>query len=286
MDFLFRNKPPSQQSNAMLDNVITIKGLQNLRDIGGYPARHGGLVRRGKIYRAEALVFPGTVTKASIWAAENIEAYKALALKTVVDLRALHEASLLPSAWAHATDATLLQLPLDAGGEGDATEIMNRLRAGTMRSFGVDDLARFYADILRRQARMFGRVFEELAAPDRFPALVHCAAGKDRTGILVALLLESLGTPRELVVADYAMTGVLRPNRVREYADVLSPVGIEPDAVRALFESPADAMNATLEGIDSDYGDVRHFLIKAAGVSPAVLEALQANLIGPEPRDR
>jgi hypothetical protein len=53
-----------------------------------------------------------------------------------------------------------------------------------------------------------------------------------------------------------------------------------------LLESPADAMHATLNGIDSDYGNVRRFLIEAASVSPDVMEALQADLIGPEPSDR
>lgn len=265
----------------MLPHVIAIPGTTNVRDIGGYPVPRGGSVSLGKIYRGEALAFPGSETKGAVWADQNIEAYKALALRTVVDLRAAQEASALPSAWAHGTGAALLHLPLDSGGEGDATELMKKLRAGTLRSFSVDDLARSYARILRLQARMFGRVFEELAAPGRLPTLVHCAAGKDRTGLLVALILESLGTPRDLVVADYAMTDFLRPNRVQAYMDILTSVGVEPDAVRSLFESPAEAMIVTLEGIDAEFGDAPGFLTKAAGVSPDVLETLRANLIVP-----
>ncbi len=229
------------------------------------------------------LVFSGTVTKASVWAAENSEAYKALALKTVVDLRASQEGSAQPSAWPHATGAVLLEMPLDGGGEGDATEIVKRLRAGTLRSFGVADLASFYGNVVRRQARMFGRVLEELSIPDRLPALVHCAAGKDRTGLLIALLLETLGTPRDQVIGDYAMTGVLRPNRVQEYLEVLMPVGVDPEAVRALFDSPAEAMLATLDGIDAEYGNVDQFLVEAAGVSSGVLEGLRAHLLEPDP---
>ncbi len=271
-------------SRAMLDNVIAIKGTSNLRDIGGYPTRHGRAVQRRKVYRAEALVFPGAGTRASVWSAENFEAYRALSLKTIVDLRAAQEASAMPSAWPHASGGSLLHMPVDGGGEGDATEILKRLRSGELRSFGVDDLTRFYASVLRRQAQMFGRILEELATPNRLPALVHCAAGKDRTGLLVALLLEALGTPRELVVADYAMTSILRPNRVREYLDLLIPVGIDPDAVEPLFESPAEAMRATLDGLDEEYGDVETFLLEAAAVSTQTLAALRANLIEAEPR--
>jgi protein-tyrosine phosphatase len=266
----------------MYENVIAIKGTSNLREIGGYPAYNGRRIRRGKLYRAEALVLAGSPTKASIWAEENVEAYRALNLKTVVDLRGANEAALLPSAWAHATNATLIEAPMDEGGEGDATEIIKRLRAGTLRAFSIEDLAAFYGKLVRRQAGTIGRIFKELAAPDRLPALVHCAAGKDRTGLVVALLLESLGTPRETVVADYAMTGALRPNRVQHYMDILVPEGIDPDAVSPLFESPADAMKLTLGAIDSEFGTVYGFLTEAAGVPPEVLATLRANLLEPE----
>jgi protein-tyrosine phosphatase len=109
--------------------------------------------------------------------------------------------------------------------------------------------------------------------------LVHCAAGKDRTGMFVAFLLDSLGTPREHVISDYAFTEVLRPNRVEHYRELLDRVGVDPQAVRALFESPAQVMQMTLDGLDAEFGSVETFLTTEAGVTPATLQRLREELI-------
>jgi protein-tyrosine phosphatase len=161
---------------------------------------------------------------------------------------------------------------------------MRRLLAGEIRSFGVEDLARFYATNLRNQAPAFGRAVEELSHAECLPALVHCQAGKDRTGLLVALILEALGTPREIVVTDYALTGILRPNRVKLYMDILGPPGIEPEAVTALFDTPPAALSLTLDGIDAEFGSVRDYLLVAARLPGRSLEALRENLLESEPQ--
>ncbi len=263
----------------LYDNVIAIEGTNNLRDIGGHLTESGRRMRTRRILRSEVLLFQGAGTRASAWSADNTHAYRALGIRTVVDLRGSEETASQPSAWPHATGASLIHLPLGEGGEGDATDIMRRLLAGEIRSFGVDDLARFYGVNLRRQSRLFGRALEKLSRADRLPALVHCQAGKDRTGLLVALLLEALETPREIVVADYAMTGLLRPNRVALYVDILHPLAIDPAAVSALFDAPPMAMSLTLDALDAEFGSVSAFLHEAAGVSIEVLEALRENLL-------
>jgi protein-tyrosine phosphatase len=263
----------------MRENVVVIEGMSNLRDIGGYRAGGDGRVRRGMVFRSEALVFSGAQTKASIYREDNAYAYKRIAVKTIIDLRGAREAQVSPSAWPHATGAQLISFPMDAGGEGDATVIMQLLRNGKLRAFGVEDLARFYAAMARRLAPMFGDALNALAKPDRLPALIHCAAGKDRTGMLVAFLLEILGTPREEIVSDYAFTDVLRPNRVNQYREILEPVGVDPNAVRALFESPAETMHATLDGIKEEFGAIETFLTQSAGVTPATLTRLREALI-------
>lgn len=266
----------------MRENVIAIAGVGNLRDVGGAPTAGGRMVRRGKLFRAEALIFPNPLTRYAIYAPENEADYRALGLRTVIDLRAEAEVSALPSAWPLATGAELLHQPLDGGAEGDATQVMRRLREGTLRDFSVEDLGRLYSAVVRLQARTFGRLIEFLAGPNRLPALVHCAAGKDRTGIFIALVLEGLGAPRDFVIADYALTGALRPNRVMQYLDILGPAGVDPEAVRPLFELPAEAMQTMLDGIDDEFGDVGRFLTVAGGVAPEALEALRNEMTAPK----
>jgi protein-tyrosine phosphatase len=168
---------------------------------------------------------------------------------------------------------------MDAGGEGDATVIMNLLREGRLRSFSVADLARFYGAMARKLAPMFGGALNALGQPGRLPALVHCAAGKDRTGMFVAFLMEALDAPRQHVLSDYAFTDVLRPNRVQHDRELLDKAGIEPDAVRSLFESPAEALQGALESLEAEFGDVQGFLMRAAGVAPESLRRLREQLI-------
>jgi protein-tyrosine phosphatase len=263
----------------MRATVIAIEGTSNVRDLGGMPARDGRAIAPGRLYRGEALVLPGTSSKAAVWSEAQRDAYRALALETVIDLRGVPEVTQAPSAWARASHARLVLLPVSEGGEGDATDYVRQLKAGTLRSFSAADLAAFYAATVRQRATVFGRAIRELSARDRLPALVHCSAGKDRTGLLVALVLEALGTARDEIVADYALTGILRPNRVAAYADILAPHGIEPDAVRALFETPPAAMTGLLDGLDGEFGSVAEFLRGPCGLGQTTLDALAAALL-------
>ncbi|WP_022879436.1 tyrosine-protein phosphatase [Microbacterium sp. B19] len=261
---------------------VEIPGTTNTRDLGGLPMAGGGIVRPGAVLRGEALAHPGpSVRRVAEWSDAAIESYRALGLRTVIDLRAAEEAALAPSAWAEPTGARLVAVPIDEGGEGDATDYMRRLRAGELRSFGPAELADYYVRTVRARAPRFGRALRVLAEPGATPVLIHCAAGKDRTGMLVALLLEALGVDRDATVADYSMTSIFRPNRVEAYADVLASAGVDASAVSALFDSPAETMRLMLEGVDADYGSVRAFLRREAGVGDDIVERLRAALVTP-----
>jgi protein-tyrosine phosphatase len=147
-----------------------------------------------------------------------------------------------------------------------------------MSRFGVGDMTRFYCDMLDRRADVFAGVARVLASPARLPVLVHCSAGKDRTGMFVALVLGALGVPRPVVIRDYALTGVFRPNRVVAYADSFTAAGIAPNDVRVLFETPAAAMEATLAYLDERYGGAAGYLL-AGGLTQAELDLIRASLL-------
>jgi protein-tyrosine phosphatase len=269
---------------TLFESRIDLPGTTNLRDLGGYPTDSGATIRPGALLRAEALAHPAEgVARVALWRDELVPAYRALNVSLTIDLRADAESALAPSAWAEASGGRLLAIPINEGGEGDATDYVRRLREGSLRSFTAADLAEYYALTLRRRARQFGLAIEAIASPGGVPVLVHCAAGKDRTGLLVALILETLGVPREIVVADYALTGVYRPNRVAAYADILAANSIPPADVSALFETPAEAMVRVLDGVDEEFGSVTQFLSGPAGLDADVLARLAEALLTSAP---
>jgi protein-tyrosine phosphatase len=252
----------------------------NLRNLGGIPAGAGRVVAPSRVFRAEALVLPGTTPLCTAWEEADSAAYRALGVRTVVDLRSSGEVTRVASAWPDATGAAYVGLPIEEGAEGD-TDYVREIRTGVRTRFTAADMAAYYARTLRRRAAQFGAGLRVLTDPARLPVLVHCAAGKDRTGLLIALLLEALGVPRPVVVHDYALTGVLRPRRVLAYAHLFEGAGVDLDEVALLFDSPAPAMAQALAGLDAEFGSVAGFLADRCGLSHDELAALRANLLVP-----
>ena len=258
---------------------IELPGLENLRDLGGYPGQDGRVIAPRRLFRSEVLVTEEVSKIHGLWSAANADQLAGLGIKTVIDLRARHEVARTPSSWREATGALVVELPIAEGGEGTDTNYVRRMLTGELTRFTELDMANFYRETLDRRADVFAAAVAILADSNQVPALVHCSAGKDRTGLLIALVLEVLGTPRELTVADYTLTGLFRPNRVQAYAPILQGAGLELDNVRILFETPASAMNSALAYLDEQFGGAANYLMAAGGISKELLDCLKATLL-------
>lgn len=277
----------SAATGAAFDPVSTripVPGTANLRDLGGYPTTDGRAVLRGRLFRSEGLSYAGADEALGVWDAAHAEHFERLGLRTVIDLRAPKELEVDPSAWHAATGAHVISMPVLEGGEGSATYVFGDLLSGVRTSFRVPDMVDLYKATLLRQSKVLGDVARVLADSAATPALVHCSAGKDRTGVTVALVLDVLGVPRDLVVADYALTQRFRPNRVELHSEKFERLGVPLEAVRVLFETPPEAMEATLAHVDEDYGGSRSYFLDACGVTDAELSALEHNLLGSDTR--
>jgi protein-tyrosine phosphatase len=259
---------------------LRVGATTNLRDLGGVPTADGRVIGRGRIYRAEALVRPGASTTCAIWDEAHADAYQALGIGTVLDLRSAAEQERAPSAWPVATGAEHVAIPIEEGGEGD-TDYVRQIREGQRTTFSVTEMAGYYGLILRNRPAEFGAALRVIADSGRLPVLIHCAAGKDRTGLLVALLLETLRVPRQVVVAEYALTGTLRPNRVAAYAHLFGDSGVNLADIAVLFDAPAEVMAGALAGLDAEFGSVRAYLQRECGITTKELGSLEVNLLVP-----
>ncbi|OUC80292.1 tyrosine-protein phosphatase [Gordonia lacunae] len=258
---------------------LRIPGTSNLRDIGGYRTREGRSIATNRVFRSEALVMPGGSNSYAIYDETAAEDYRNLALSTVIDLRADDEMVRAPTAWADVSGAALVEIPIAEGGEGADTNYMRMLLGGDMKRFEIEDMTRFYIGLVERRGEALGQAIRVLADATRLPALVHCAAGKDRTGVLIALLLGALDVADDDVVADFALTGILRPNRIDTYAHLFVAKDRDPEIARVLFESPPESMRALLAHLDAEYGGVRGYLAKRAGVDDEIVEDLRRALL-------
>jgi protein-tyrosine phosphatase len=235
------------------------EGCVNVRDLGGNPTEDGGETRYGAVVRADSI---RRLSPAG-W-----EALAAYGVRRVVDLR--HHAELAADPLSE-TDLDVVHIPVLA--EPDHPDWVE-LDAVAARS---GCLAPVYLEFLERYPARFAAAVQAVA---RGPAVVvvHCQGGKDRTGLVTALLLRLAGASREAVAADYALSEA----NLREFQ---APwIGAAPDeaerARRLLFSlTPAATMLDVLEELERRHGGAREYLL-AAGATPEDLDGARALLRG------
>jgi protein-tyrosine phosphatase len=252
------------------DRRLAIEGTLNFRDLGGYAGTGRHRVRWGLVYRSDNLAAL-TVSGWSVMAG--------LGLRSVFDLRHEVERQRSPTAIPAGLDIHSTHLPV--GGEAaeapDVVELLGRKRGA---QFGVDFMIDMYETLLREHAPVFGTLLTALADPARLPAVFHCTAGKDRTGIAAALLLSALGVDRQQVLDDYELTTVLRSEqRIAELRPALEEVGVDVEAVRPFLSAPRPALESALAALDRTHGGIEGYLLGAAGVRLETLDALRRTLL-------
>lgn len=241
------------------DRRLPVAGTYNLRDTGGYPAA-GGSTRWGRLFRSDAL---HNLT------AESRRSLADLGITTVVDLRTPDELRTAPSGVDGAA-VTVHHVPIFDDNPATAS-----LRDVT--------LERVYDAMIEQGGANLARAAAVIAAAGEGAVLVHCTAGKDRTGVLVALVLLAVGVEREAVVADYAAT---EANLAGEWADgmlaALRSNGFEPDAaaVELISASPAALIEHVIDRVEAGWGSAAGYL-RAGGLADAELDALRTALIHP-----
>lgn len=237
-------------------------GCWNVRDLGGLPVEGGGETRRGVAVRADSV---RRLTPAG-WAA--LVDY---GVARIVDLR-WHEELELDEPPAVAVE--LVHVPLLGAFDREAgAELNARLDAIE----DTEEYFRFlYTEFLERHRANFAAAVTAVAESPG-PCVVHCAAGKDRTGLVSALLLRLAGVAIESVAADYAVSN---PFLIPKHRDWIEGSADEAQRHRRLRQSdaPAAAMAAVLEELDGRYGSARAYLA-AAGVPDDLLEALRRRLV-------
>ncbi|MFL5926367.1 MAG: tyrosine-protein phosphatase [Gaiellaceae bacterium] len=236
-------------------------GCVNVRDLGGVPLEEGGETRFGALVRAD------NVRKLSD---AGWEALAAHGVTRIVDLRWSEEL-----AQDAPRDVEIDVVHLSVLGRLDE-EYVDDVDDYLERDDAAGYWASFYEEMLERYRANFGAAVTALADAPEGVALFHCAGGKDRTGLVAALVLRTAGVGIDDIAADYALTGAnLTSGWVDDACD-------EAERRRRLFkqQTPGEAVARTLRTLEERYGDVESYL-RAAGVTGDQLERLRARLAAP-----
>jgi protein-tyrosine phosphatase len=260
------------------DRHIPLQGASNFRDFGGYPAAQGRMVARGRLFRSDRL---------SDLTAQDYAALGAYRIRFVYDLRRGSELQSSPTRWAGEAAPELIHVPMFL----DGTHQNVLQRAADLGEKRDADLARkIMRDMYFRMVTephalaTLGRIFSRLAAPGAFPALFHCAAGKDRTGVTCALILASLGVSREDIVEDFMLTGKHYDALASLDRNIPQVVGATNagewprEALLPIFGVEPAYIDTALDQVEAE-GGVEAFLQGKLGVSADVVERLRAQLL-------
>jgi protein tyrosine/serine phosphatase len=222
-----------------LPRVLAINGTRNLRDLGGYVTSDGRATRWRTVLRSAV---PHGLD------AEAQEEVLALGLRTIIDLRDRDEIERRPNVFRAATSLSYCWLPF-----WDMP-----LPAETP----LEDLTRGYLRELDLRGERLAVILQHFARAQGLPALVHCAAGKDRTGVVVALLLAAVGVPAETIVEDYVLSRTcLGEQYLQESRAWIASRGEVWEDVAHLFDTPPERMQRTLDYLDRRFGGAERYLL-------------------------
>jgi protein-tyrosine phosphatase len=249
---------------------LGLEGAPNFRDLGGYATATGAHVKWHLLYRSDSLAWltPADLHKVS-----------QLGIRLVCDFRAAPEKQAEPDRLPAADPPAVADLPIGA----DSFMVKDlRARIASADLAGLD-LRQMMIEANRQFATSFApqyaAMFERLSQPANLPALVHCTAGKDRTGFAAALILTLLGVPRPAVMDDFLLTNHYTRSETRKRLwkiRLFSLFRADADALRPLFEVEREYLDAAFEAIDGQYGDFDTYRRAALGIDDAELAAVRA----------
>jgi protein tyrosine/serine phosphatase len=264
----------NRKIELMADRGLDLQGVHNFRDCGGYAVPGGGRLRRGVLWRS------GQHHEASD---SDLGKIARLSLASVFDLRTTRERESHPCRRPDGFKAEVV-FSEDRVRENAPHLGAARLLSERTARLTYEALLRTYAGIaFRPELQEMMRHYLSRLAEGRGPSLVNCMAGKDRTGITVAMLHLALGVHRDDVFADYLLTNSFGDPEARIAAGARAIhviIGeVDEEALRVLMAVEPEYLQTALAAIDERYGTVDAYLEQAIGVDAQMRERLRGALV-------
>ncbi|ORX45283.1 alpha/beta-hydrolase [Hesseltinella vesiculosa] len=280
VDYFSKHDNPSTKASSMnlpstvaLPRWIDVEGVKNFRDIGGWTVKDGsGYIRERTVFRSAHL---GAITEAGIRTLQqlNVQAVFDFRSQPEIDrygmMREVPDIKVYPSAMYEKIDFSPEKM------------------ADHWKAYfeGPRGIARAYKHTLKVAKTQYRKLFvfmlEQMSKDARSAMLVHCTAGKDRTGVWCMLLLGLCGVPDEIIAQEYALTNVGYWVPEEELKVRASNIGCTVDQARDAVAAPYDTMIVVLEVLREEYGSVEGYLQQACELTQKQCDQLRAFMIVP-----
>jgi len=249
-----------------------MEAINNFRDFGGYKTQNGTRLKTGLLYRS------GDLAKATD---ADLEQIHSLGIKTICDLRSEGERKYEPDRVPAAKPFTFFNIPMRpiVDYHGRSLGRLFSLMFGSERKMDYVALSyQAYRDYATRYLPQLKALFQRISTPENLPVLIHCSAGKDRTGVVSSLIQLVLGVPLETVIDDYLKTNENLNAYKEDVFRRLSKLGYFgvpwKNLYAPLFAARIDFLNAAFEQVKEEFGAVDEWFRHGLGFSESEKVAL------------
>lgn len=256
-------------------NSVRLEGAPNYRDFGSYRTHSNRSLVTGKLFRSDAL---DKLTE------QDQSHLVQTGLKTIIDLRGSIERDARPHALGAHSSAEVLSIPIAGDLRANHNNVLQRIIDNPDFEGCFSAMKFAYGEFPKLIASSLPQLFDILLDESSYPILIHCTAGKDRTGFLCAIIQFALGVPEETVYHDYCLTDEYCP--FSQYPSVLSNeitkrtgIVLEQEAAKALKRSDRRYLEHAFNVINEEHGSLHQYLEEKAGLSKERLTQLEELLL-------
>ena len=251
-----------------------MQAINNFRDFGGYRTKNGAHLKKGLLYRS------GDLSKATD---ADLEHIASLGIKTICDLRSEGERKREPDRTPAAEPFTFFNIPMRPIVDYHARSLRRLLSLmfGSERRMDyVAESYQAYREYATNYLPQLKALFRRISNPENLPVLIHCSAGKDRTGVVSSLIQLVLGVSVETAMDDYLKTNGNLSAYTEDIFRRLSKLGYFGVPWKRLyiplFDARADFLNAALEQVKEEFGAVDEWFRRGLGFSAREQMTFQA----------
>jgi len=271
----FQNLKPSEWIMAKPGNVqqpvINLQGAGNFRDVGKMYIDSVRFVREGILFRSDS---------PSKYLPEDWLLIKKLGVTLIIDLRSDREVEQDP--YQPIDGIRYIHNPVY--NNDPIRSVMNHILFH--RSQLSDMMANAYIKMVRERASSFGKSIRLIAGNAGHGTIIHCTAGKDRTGLLTAMVLYLMGVDKKAILYDYSLSNAGFDSNYGAFlekdASKLKMIGVPPEELKVLFMANPQWLENALDEIDRNYGSMENYLLNAGGVERQTIDRLKTRMISSE----